>query len=418
MKRMLLIVSVLLVIVNMSAQVYLTSETGYAKGTFSTNTAYRSTSVMLQNEVLKVGTSTSTEPIRPSGFYGMSAVSRGISGSADEVLNNGTAPVIHRAVGPPSNSGNYVGPVGDGLWIVLLLAIGYLILRVLKRHSYNMKKLFITLFIGLMSVCAFAQTTYLLSSQGSNYITDKEYTSNNGQIYNITAPRLDVYLPASKASGASCPMLLVCPGGAYEYVSALNEGKHVAEWMNARGIAVAVLDYRLPNGHEEIPLSDARAALRFVRENAVKWGVSLDSIGVMGFSAGGHLAASLLCYSEADCKANFGVLIYPVLSMEDGVTHAKTKRLLLGENPTAEQVTHWTLKNAVSTAVPPTLLVACQDDKAVPVRNSLEFYQALTDQKVPAELLILPNGGHGWGFTRTFPNRDLMEETLLRWIRR
>ncbi len=267
-----------------------------------------------------------------------------------------------------------------------------------------------------------AQTTYLLESHGSNYITDKEYTDNYGQIYNISAPRLDLYLPkkliGNDSVSTACPLLLVCPGGAYEYVSAVNEGKNVAAFMNAHGMAVAVLDYRLPNGHDEIPLMDAQAALRFVRDNAAKWGIAPDSIGVMGFSAGGHLAASLLCYPEADCKANFGVLIYPVLSMEDGVTHAKTKRMLLGTEPAAEKVAYWTLKNAVSAAVPPTLIIACQDDKAVPIRNSLEFYQALTDQKVPAELLILPTGGHGWGFTRTFPQRDLMEETLLRWIRR
>ncbi len=284
-----------------------------------------------------------------------------------------------------------------------------------------MKRIFLAIGCGLLAMSLSAQTTYLLTSSGSNYITEKEYTDHYGQIYNITAPRLDVFLPErnqeSESKSQNCPLLLVCPGGAYEYVSADNEGKRVAEWFNKRGIAVAVLDYRLPNGHEYIPLTDARAALRFVREKAAEWHVAADSIGVMGFSAGGHLAASLLCYPEADCRADFGILVYPVLSMEDGVTHAKTKRLLLGENPTEEQVARWTLKNAVTEHLPRTLIIACQNDKAVPVRNSLEFYQALTDTKIPTELLIFPQGGHGWGFTRTFPMRDVMENALMCWIR-
>ncbi len=280
-----------------------------------------------------------------------------------------------------------------------------------------MKRIVLFIGCGLLAMGCFAQTTYLLASQGSNYITDKEYTDNYGQLFNITAPRLDVYLPQKSLEISECPLLLVCPGGAYQYVSADNEGKRVAQWFNERGIAVAVLKYRLPNGHSDIPLADARAALRFVRENAAKWHIASDSIGVMGFSAGGHLTASLLCYPEADCRANFGVLIYPVLSMEDGVTHAKTKRLLLGEQPTAEQVAHWSLAKAVTDVVPRTMIIACQDDRAVPVRNSLEFYQALTDVKVSAEMLLLPQGGHGWGFTRTFPMRDVMENALLRWMR-
>ncbi len=282
-----------------------------------------------------------------------------------------------------------------------------------------MKRISFVLCALCFALSSFAQT-YLLSSHGSNYITDKEYTDNYGQIYNIAAPRMDVHLPTAeqRIAGKACPLLLVCPGGAYHYVSADNEGKRVAEWFNAKGIAVAVLDYRLPNGYENIPLSDARAALRFVRDNAANWNVAADSIGVMGFSAGGHLVASLLCYPDADCRADFCVLVYPLLSMEDGVTHAKSKQLLLGENPTAEQVAYWTLKNAVTETFPRTMLIACQDDKAVPVRNSLEFYQTLTDKKISAELLILPQGGHGWGFTRTFPMRDVMEDALLRWIRR
>ncbi len=295
-----------------------------------------------------------------------------------------------------------------------------------------MKRIILVISCGLLALSCFAQTTYNLPITGTNAITEPERVDKYGQIYNITQPRLDVYLPTSpKRGGEGGYLLLALPGGAYEYVSADNEGHRVAQWMNAQGIAVAVLKYRQPNGHSDIPLTDARAALRFIREHAAEWGIS--QVGVIGFSAGGHLAASLLCYPDPVCEErenltanserltanglDFGILVYPVLSMEDGVTHAKTKRLLLGENPTDEQVAHWTLKNAVTENMPRTMIIACQDDRAVPIRNSLEFYQALTDKKVPAELLILPQGGHGWGFTRSFPMRDVVENALMRWIR-
>ncbi len=291
-----------------------------------------------------------------------------------------------------------------------------------------MKRIILLISCGLLAWSGFAQTTYNLPITGTNAITEPERVDKYGQIYNITQPRLDVYLPKqSQESGVKSqdiPLLLAFPGGAYEYVSADNEGHRVAQWMNAQGIAVAVLKYRQPNGHSDIPLTDARAALRFIREHAAEWGIS--QVGVIGFSAGGHLAASLLCYptlelgiksQESGLLPDFGILVYPVLSMEDGVTHAKTKRLLLGENPTNEQVAHWTLKNAVTAGMPRTMIIACQDDRAVPIRNSLEFYQALTDHKVPTEMIIFPKGGHGWGFSRSFPMRDVMENALMRWIR-
>ncbi len=283
-----------------------------------------------------------------------------------------------------------------------------------------MKRILLLLSCGLLVLSCWAQTTYNLPITGTNAITEEERVDKYGQLYNITQPRLDVYLPSSPLHGGTDGgyLLLALPGGAYEYVSADNEGHRAAQWFNAQGIAVAVLKYRQPNGHADIPLTDARAALRFIREHAAEWGIS--KVGVIGFSAGGHLAASLLCYSnheQQESSIDFGILVYPVLSMEDGVTHAKTKRLLLGENPTDAQVAHWTLKNAVTADVPRTMIIACQDDRAVPIRNSLEFYQALTDHKVPTEMIIFPKGGHGWGFTRSFPMRDVMENALMRWIK-
>lgn len=273
--------------------------------------------------------------------------------------------------------------------------------------------------IGLLAACvvmSFVSARNVvcrLSATGDNGIAVAEYTSDNGQIYNITQPRLRVWLPEeSKAE----MMLLVCPGGAYEYVSAYNEGKRVAEFFNARQTAVAVLEYRLPNGHEQIPLTDALAAMRLLRDSVAAWCMPSCRIGVMGFSAGGHLAGSLLTmYTDSVTRPDFGVLVYPVLSMTKD-THGKTRTHLLGAEPTAEQIGQWTLLNRVRTDMPPIFIAACQDDRAVPVSNSIGFYTALTAQKIPAELLVLPHGGHGWGFSRDFPMRTVFEETLLRWL--
>ncbi len=306
------------------------------------------------------------------------------------------------------------------------------LVRLYMVETNSMKRIILIITCGLLAFGCWAQQTYDLPVTGTNAITEPERVDKYGQIYNITQPRLDVYLPNGERRTANgAPLLLALPGGAYEYVSADNEGHRAAQWFNTQGIAVAVLKYRQPNGHSDIPLTDARAALRFIREHAAEWGIT--QVGVIGFSAGGHLAASLLCYPDPVCGerenptangerlmangVDFGILVYPVLSMEDGVTHAKTKRLLLGDNPTDQQVTHWTLKNAVTENVPRTMIIACQDDRAVPIRNSLEFYQALTDYKVPTEMIIFPKGGHGWGFTRSFPMRDVMENALMRWIK-
>ncbi|MCM1034138.1 MAG: alpha/beta hydrolase [Paludibacter sp.] len=266
-----------------------------------------------------------------------------------------------------------------------------------------------------MSLTMLHASTVLLplNIESTNGITEAEYTSDNGQIYNITQPRVHVYLPDNAKADM---LLLVCPGGAYRYVSAYNEGTCVADFCNSRAIAVAVLEYRLPNAHENIPLEDACAAMRLLRDSVPRWGIPQGRVGVMGFSAGGHLAGSLLTmYTDTVTRPDFGVLIYPVLSMMAD-THGKTRTHLLGTEPTDEQKQKWTLLNQVHADMPPVLLAACQDDRAVPVSNSLDFYTALTRQKVPAELLILPQGGHGWGFSRDYPMRQVFTTALMQWL--
>lgn len=295
----------------------------------------------------------------------------------------------------------------------------------IKHKSKNMKKriAFIATIIALMLVNqpeSMAQgktpkpktkllpdTTVVLYPQGvpaeeSNCITEPEYILENGNIGNITQPRMKIYLP-KKPCGK---MVVVCPGGGYKIVSSFNEGVYVAEWMKERGIAVCVVEYRLPNKHWEIPLNDIQAAFRYCRANASKWGV--NQIGVMGFSAGGHLAASATTlYVDAETRPDFSILVYPVITMEWGVTHNGTRTQLIGADEDwthnkrkLNQLKHYySLENQVTEDTPKVFMIHCTDDKTVPVENSIRFYRALVENKVDCEYHIFPTGGHGWGFS-------------------
>ena len=279
--------------------------------------------------------------------------------------------------------------------------------------------------ICVTSVQAYAlqptKTVYLYpeGAKESNGYTaqDEYYVPERGALYRTSEPRMDIYMPAHNKSKEGVTALLSCPGGGYSYTSIVNEGLNVAKYFVPRGYAVVVLKYRLPNGHENIPLSDAIRAMEILRDSATVWGLNPQKIGVIGFSAGGHLAASLVTkYTSAKSRPDFGLLVYPVISFDKNVYHGGSCRQLLGEEPTAEQIENWSLDKQVTETTPPCWLVACQDDPTVPVENSIRFYQALTAKKVPATMLLVPTGGHGWGFTNHFPMREVMEQSMISFI--
>lgn len=246
---------------------------------------------------------------------------------------------------------------------------------------------------------------------------DEYYVPERGALYRTSEPRMDIYMPAKNGKNESVTALLSCPGGGYSYTSVVNEGLNVAKYFVPRGYAVIVLKYRLPNGHANIPLSDAIRAMEILRDSATVWGLNPHKIGVIGFSAGGHLAASLLTkFSSAKSRPDFGLLVYPVISFDKTVYHGGSCRQLLGERPSADQIENWSLDKQVSGATPPCWLIACQDDPTVPVENSIRFYQALTAYKVPSTMLLVPTGGHGWGFTHHFPMREVMEQSMMSFI--
>ncbi|MDR1273023.1 MAG: alpha/beta hydrolase [Odoribacteraceae bacterium] len=223
-----------------------------------------------------------------------------------------------------------------------------------------------------------------------------------------------VFPATGEANGMA---VLVCPGGGYTSLSMGHEGEDVARWLADNGVTGIVLRYRLPAGHHEAPLADAQQAMRLIRECATDWCVDPWRVGVMGFSAGGHLSATLLTRHDSLSRPDFGVLFYPVITLDARLTHRGSVRNLLGENATDQWLDYYSNEKHVSPDTPPTLLFHSGDDKSVPPENSLLFHAALRACSVPAALHVFPSGGHGWGFRPSFASHALMKEILLAWLR-
>lgn len=231
---------------------------------------------------------------------------------------------------------------------------------------------------------------------------------------NPREPILTVYLPKGRTTGQT---VVICPGGGYAHLSLTNEGSEVAQWLNMRGIAAAVLSYRMPNGHSEIPLKDALTAIEMVRDNAAEWKVDPSKVGIIGFSAGGHLAATALTkYTSEKNRPDFGILIYPVITMTMA-THGGSRYNLLGRDHTEQQINDFSCEKLVNDKTPVTFIALSSDDKVVLPVNGVSFYQALSNADVKGcELHVYPTGGHGWGFSGRLDYRDEFSTSLTRWL--
>ena len=240
-------------------------------------------------------------------------------------------------------------------------------------------------------------------------------------------PTLTTYLPASNPTRTA---VVIAPGGGYLHLSMEKEGSDVAKWLNARGVAAFVLKYRLgPKYHHPVELGDAQRAIRTVRSRAAELGIDPAHVGMWGSSAGGHLAASAATLfdkgpaADADAidklsaRPDFVVLEYPVITMEDPLVHAGSRRNLLGETPDPALVEMLSLEKQVTARTPPTFLYTTTDDRTVPVLNSVEFYTALVQNKVPAELHIFAHGPHGSGLAPGFPDLKIWTELVAAWLR-
>jgi acetyl esterase/lipase len=249
----------------------------------------------------------------------------------------------------------------------------------------------------------------------SNGIVEEDQVNEKGHLKNVQLPTLSVYLPSKrKATGAG---VIICPGGAYWILAIEHEGYEVAEWFNDFGVAAFVLKYRLPTSDnvtckQEVALKDAHRAIRLVRSKANEWELDKEKIGIMGFSAGGHLASTagtrwdLGNYRSDDpieqqsCRPDFQILIYPVISLDTTITNKGTKRALVGEEPHESLIRHFSNELNVTTKTPPAFLLSTYDD-GVKVENSIRYFMALRKYGIPAEMHIYEKGGHGYGLNRT-----------------
>lgn len=248
----------------------------------------------------------------------------------------------------------------------------------------------------------------------SNELTGAEVKMDEGRVANVTGPTITVYHPSSP-NGTT---ILMCPGGGYARLAMNHEGHDMASWFNVQGITYVVLKYRMPNQHDEVPLSDAEQAMRIIRQHAKEWNIRPDRIGVMGASAGGHLAASLATlYSSKETRPDFQILFYPVISMQPRVTHAGSRTNLLGTSPSKELENRYTLDRQVTADTPKAFIMLSADDKSVPPANGLSYFTALLDHKVSATLHVYPTGGHGWGYRDRFIYKRQWTEELEKWLR-
>ena len=250
---------------------------------------------------------------------------------------------------------------------------------------------------------------------------------DGGSIANVSEPTLTVYAPAVDRPNGTA--VIVCPGGGYTRLSAQREGVQYANWLGTLGVTAFVLKYRLQEFGHPAPLQDVLRAVRLVRSRAAEFKVSPDRIGVMGSSAGGHLAASAgtlfdhpagrtgAALDAVNARPDFLLLLYPVITMADPAAHAGSRRSLLGAAPAPELLRLLSVEQQVTAATPPTLLIHTQEDKSVPVENSILFFQALTRAGVPAEMYLFEHGGHGMGMKAGLGTSSEWPRRAEEWLR-
>lgn len=230
----------------------------------------------------------------------------------------------------------------------------------------------------------------------------------------INNPFIRVFLPTKEKSTGRA--VVICPGGAYGMVASAHEGYSWADYFNEQGIAVIVLKYRLPNSDYKIPISDAETALKMVRDSAKIWNINPNDVGIMGSSAGGHLASTIATHTQASLKPKFQLLFYPVITMDKTYTHKGSHDNLLGKNAGKELEILYSNEKQITKDTPPAFLVLSADDYVVPAANGINYFQALVNNNVFAALHIYPKGGHGWGFNKSFKYHEEVLSELTLWL--
>ena len=257
-------------------------------------------------------------------------------------------------------------------------------------------------------------------------IKEIESSQYKGMFSGVTTPTLEIYLPEKeKSTGAA---VVICPGGGYAVVVYQAEGIRTAKEFAKNGVAAFVLKYRLPSDSTMIdktigPLQDAQQAIKVVRENAAKWGIDTNKVGIMGFSAGGHLASTEATHykksviennNNINLRPDFQILVYPVISMQDSLTHLGSRTNLLGNNPSKKLIDEFSNELQVDENTPPAYITQAADDKVVDVDNSIVYFESLRHHNVPVEMHIYPKGNHG--FVLALKTEDWMA-SIFKWMK-
>lgn len=229
-------------------------------------------------------------------------------------------------------------------------------------------------------------------------------------------PSIRVFLPDSLI--ATGKAVLICPGGAYVHLAYNHEGYDWAPYFNKMGIAAIVLKYRMPKrGHKEVPYSDAEEAMRLIKSHALQWNINPGDVGIMGSSAGGHLASTVAVRSTGDLRPDFQILFYPVITMDKKYTHMGSHDNLLGLDASKELEEKYSNEKQVTDSTPPAFIVYSDDDDIVAPDNGVNYYLALRKHRIPASLHIYPSGGHGWGILESFLYKNQMLNDLEVWLK-
>ena len=261
----------------------------------------------------------------------------------------------------------------------------------------------------------------------SNGMTLPEEVYEGKRVRNVSEAEIYVYLPKMGINTGAA--VVICPGGGYEIEAMDHEGYDMAEWLIQQGVAGIVLKYRLPYGHDQIPLEDAQRALRIVHQKAAEWGINPAKIGIAGSSAGGHLASTAgtrFDLGKADstdpiekfsCRPDFMLLLYPVITFDEEFGDMESRTNLIGAGNKWELVEKYSNELQVTAQTPPTFLILADDDGGVPPRNSIEFYMALKKYKIPAEMHIFRDGGHGFGMNKKNLSVDQWPNLFTLWMK-
>ena len=294
-----------------------------------------------------------------------------------------------------------------------------------------MKKIFSAIALITLSLSAMTQNLTIKvwpnGAPDSNGLTVPEETYEGRRVRNVSEAELYVYFPKKEINTGAA--VVICPGGGYMIEAMDHEGYEMAEWLATQGVTGVVLKYRLPYGHDQIPLKDAQRAMRIVRQKAAEWNINPEKIGIAGSSAGGHLASTAgtkfdLGNPDASdplekfsCRPDFMLLLYPVITFNEEFGHMGSRVNLIGPGNKWELVEKYSNELQVTAQTPPTFFILADDDGSVPPRNSIEFYLALKKFKIPAEMHIFSQGGHGFGMTKKNLPVDQWPELFAQWMK-